>query len=182
MLYRLVMKLTKFVELFAKKFWKKRLYKTRKSKLKFMQIKRNLYQVYRLLYARATHSPFVIPLWNSLIIHKENKTVNHDRKAVCIPDTESRFLLICLNLNFYFLILYKMYFQNYFAIRCIKLESLPPWLTPPPPPRNGLRSKPRRILYLLFQAVKEPTFSCNFDWLYYTLATLVRDNFTPTLQ
>ena len=34
-----------------------------------------------------------------------------------------RFRLICLNYNFDFLVLYKMYFQNYFARRSIILES-----------------------------------------------------------
>ena len=34
-----------------------------------------------------------------------------------------RFWLICINYNFDFLVLYKMYFQNYFARRSIILES-----------------------------------------------------------
>ena len=46
-----LVKLSNFIDLFAKKFWKYIIYKTRKSKLKFIKINRILYQVYRLLHA-----------------------------------------------------------------------------------------------------------------------------------
>ena len=54
---------------------------------------------------------------NSWRKHKRN----HEREEVCI--SRYRVLLIFINFNFHFLNLYKMYFQNYFANRSIKLES-----------------------------------------------------------
>ena len=54
---------------------------------------------------------------NSWRTHK----INHEREGVCIP--RYRILLIFINFNFDFLALYKLYFQNYFANRSIKLES-----------------------------------------------------------
>ena len=36
---------------------------------------------------------------------------------------DTDFLLICVNFNVDFVILYRMYFQNYFAKRSMKLES-----------------------------------------------------------
>ena len=64
-------------------------------------------------------------------IHKNNLWIinnswrkhkgNHEREGVCIhSDTQS---LIFINFNFDFLASYKMYLQNYFANRSIKLES-----------------------------------------------------------
>ena len=57
------------------------------------------------------------------MIHKENTTeeIMIKREGVCIP--RYRILLIFTNLNFDFLPLYKMYFQNCFANRSIETVS-----------------------------------------------------------
>ena len=48
---------------------------------------------------------------------------NHEREGVCTVIPRYRILLIFMSFNFDFLILYQMYFQNYFANGSIKLES-----------------------------------------------------------
>ena len=62
-------------------------------------------------------------LWNDTCeTHSRRKHKrNHEREGVCTP--RYRILLIFINFNFDFRALYKMYFQNYFANRFIKLES-----------------------------------------------------------
>ena len=55
------------------------------------------------------------------MIYEEKHKRNHESEGVCI--TQYRILFIFTNLNFDFLPLYKMYFQNCFANRYIKLVS-----------------------------------------------------------